>query len=207
MSATYSDESFESLFSGEGERKYLTPDERKRFHDALPIIENAAERCFVEFIFWTGCRIREALEMVYQRVNIESASVAIRSIKKRGKNKDKHFRIVPVPECYIASLDRVLGVSKALRDETADHNARLWRFGRQKGGKLVKKVMAAAAIFGIRATSRGLRHTFGVFCILRGVPELRLQRYMGHSSLRTTSIYTQLVGMEDRQILARTWEF
>lgn len=207
VNTTYSNESFESLFSDTGERKYLNADERKRFYQALPVIENLAERAFVEFIFWTGCRISEALEMVYQRVNVESASVALKSKKKRGKLKNKHFRIVPVPRDFMTFLDKALGVSEILSDELADHTRQLWYFKRKKGGKLVEKAMIKAAIFGIRATSRGLRHTFGVHCILKGVPEIRLQRYMGHSKLRSTAKYVQLVGMEDREILSRTWVF
>lgn len=205
MRQAFSDEAFQSLFSDDGERKYLNMDERKRFYKALPVIKDITERCFVEFLFWTGCRISEALEMVYQRVNLEGFSVAIRSKKKRGKYKNKVFRIVPIPDFYMTVFDKALGISKILKNELADHTMRLWPFGRKKGGDLVKKVMHAATIFGLRATSRGLRHTFGVFCILKGVPEVRLQKYMGHSSLRTTAIYTALVGMEDREILARTW--
>ena len=206
VNQTHSVENFQSLFSETGERKYLNPDERKRFYEALPVIDDLSERAFVEFLFWTGCRISEALEMIYQRINVESACVAIQSKKKRGKLKNRHFRVVPVPEQFIEDIDKALSVSLVLQNRFANHTRKLWNFRRKKGGKLVKRVMSAAAIFGIRATSRGLRHTFGVFCILKGVPELRLQTYMGHANLRTTSIYTQLVGMEDRTILSRTWE-
>lgn len=195
-----------TLFSDEGERKYLNADERSRFYRALDVIKDSSERSFVELIFWTGCRISEALHLTYLRINVEGASVVFQTLKQHGKNKGKRFRIVPVPGDFMRILDEACGVLNVLQHHCMQHSMRLWPFGRKKGLGLVQKVMREAMIYGRRATARGLRHTFGVTCIMRGVPELRLQIYMGHASLRTTSIYTQLVGMEDRSILSRTWE-
>jgi integrase/recombinase XerD len=65
--------------------------------------------------------------------------------------------------------------------------------------------MSKAGISGPRATPRGLRHSFGVHCILNGIPELRLQDWMGHTSLSTTSIYAKAIGAEDRYLIKRIW--
>jgi site-specific recombinase XerD len=49
--------------------------------------------------------------------------------------------------------------------------------------------MAAAGIAGSHAMPRGLRHSFGVNAFQSNVPPHLVHRWLGHASLRTTSIY------------------
>ncbi len=195
-----------SLFSDEGERKYLNSKERKRFWRSRKIIADKSERTFVELIFFTGCRISEALQLVVMRVNVEDSFVVFRTLKQHGEHKGKRFRIVYLPRNFMRRLNRVHNILKTQLDEAADQYRRLWTFGRQKGWRLIKAVMKKAKIFGIRATPKGLRHTFGVNSILRGAPLISLQVWMGHQSLKTTSIYLKVMGAEDRAFAKRTWK-
>ena len=195
-----------TLFTHLGERKYLDASERKRFYKALTVIRDKYERCFIELIFWTGCRISEALGLVVLRVNVEECFVVFQTLKQHGKSKGQKYRIVHVPSRFMKRFNRVHSIDMAQADQKADLSRRLWRFGRQKGWRLVKQVMTEAGIFGVRATPRGLRHSFGVHCILSGVPAMRLQEWMGHSDIRTTSIYVRIVGVEDRDLMKRFWK-
>lgn len=194
-----------TLFTGAGERKYLNAAERKRFYEALPAIEEPGERTFCETLFWTGCRPSEALALDLMRVNVEDCFLVFRTLKKRGANKGRSFRIVPVPRSFMTRLDAIHGILNAQMKQGVDLLVRLWSFGRQKGWRLVGQVMQRAGIFGIRACARGLRHSFGVHAIISGTPETKLQRWMGHSSLRITAIYVNLIGPEDRAIAKRMW--
>ena len=205
MNATYNDDPVMSLFSNRGERKYLNKEERKRFYKSRKMIKDLHERTFVELLFWTGCRISEALNLILMRVNVEDSCVVFQTLKQHGKKKGTTFRIVHVPRKFMKRLNKVHGIVRTLRDALADHSKRLWRFGRQKGWRLVKGIMTKASIFGIRATPKGLRHTFGVHCILCGIPETRLQDWMGHANLRTTSIYVTVAQREDRGFARKTW--
>lgn len=194
-----------TLFTGSGERKYLNAAERKRYFEALPVINEPCERTFCETLFWTGCRPSEALALDFMRVNVEDCFLVFQTLKKRGANKGRSFRIVPVPRSFMTRLNRIHGILDVQMSKGANLLARLWSFGRQKGWRLVGEVMHRARIFGIRACARGLRHSFGVHAILCGVPETKLQRWMGHSSLRITGIYLNLIGPEDRAIATRMW--
>jgi len=205
MHARQTSHSGMSLFSGEGERKYLNSTERKRFYKALPVIEELSERIFCETIYWTGCRPSEALQLDVMGVNVEGAFLVFRTLKKHGPNKSKHFRIVPVPREFIKRLDRIHDINKTQVCKSGNQLRRLWRFGRQKGWRLIRAVMNKAKIFGMRACARGLRHSFGIHAILCGVPETRLQCWLGHSSLTTTAIYVNAMGAEDRAIAKRMW--
>lgn len=194
-----------SLYSIAGERKYLTSAERKRFYKALPILTCPKERSFVEMIYWTGCRPCEALSMSPLQIQCDEGCAVIRSAKKRGRLKGRHFRTVPLPEHFLRRLDRAHDLLTLQSRENAEA-VRLWPFGRTKGWRLVKTVMATAGISGIQSSARGLRHTMGVHAIITNVPETRLQSWLGHASLATTAIYVNATGPEDRAIASRMWQ-
>jgi integrase/recombinase XerD len=85
---------------------------------------------------------------------------------------------------------------------------RLWSMSRTTAYRLVKRVMERAGIEGAQATGKGLRHAFGV-AMLTGktpMPLHLLAQVMGHSSSSTTEIYTQLVGVERRQVVMNAWK-
>lgn len=206
MIAAHSDTNSMSLFSDQGERKYLNSRERKRFYKALDVLEKQSERTFCETIFWTGCRPSEALQLDVQRVDVQDAFIVFRTLKKRGGNAGKHFRMVPIPKRFAKLLDKVHRILRTQKQRGANPFRPIWSFGRQTGWRLIKTVMEAAKIFGIRACARGLRHSFGIHAILARVPETRLQSWMGHASLKTTAIYVQAAGAEDRTFAKLMWK-
>jgi len=193
-----------TLFTQKGERKYLNSVERSRYYTSLNIINCEIERSFCEMLFWTGCRPVEALMMTTASIDIDSGSVIIRSAKKRGALKNNHFRSVPLPRGFIKRLDQIHSIQDAQCKVDAIHQP-LWEFARTKGWRLIKLVMNDAQLFGIKACARGLRHSLGIHAITKHVPETRLQCWLGHSSLETTSIYVNAVGAEDRLLASRMW--
>ena len=194
-----------SLYTQVGERKYLTSDERKRFLDALPVLADPTERTFCEMIHWTGCRPSEARALTAINIDIETNMIIIRSLKKRGEMRGRHFRPVPVPPDFVARLDAVHGLRTA-QYAPDRRERRLWLFGRTKGWKLVRAVMTEAGLSGAKGCARGLRHALGVHAAIKHVPEARLQSWLGHASLETTSIYLDACGPEDHAIAKRMWE-
>lgn len=195
-----------SLYTQIGERKYLTSAERQRFLEALPVIANPAERTYCEIIHWTGCRPSEALALTAINIDLEANVVVIRSLKKRGELRGRHFRPVPVPPGFVARLDTVHDLQSAQREGGQAREQRLWPFGRTKGWKLVRSVMEEAGLTGAKGCARGLRHALGVHAAIKHVPESRLQTWLGHASLETTSIYLDASGPEDHAIARRMWE-
>lgn len=187
-----------SLYSTSGQRKYLTPVERTRFIAAAFSCPRPELKSLCLTLAFTGCRISEALALRAGAIEADEGSVAIRSLKKRS-----HVvivREVPIPPLCVATLRRVHGLAQARPD------ARLWPWSRSRAWQLVKSVMDQAGIAqGIHATPKGLRHGFGLHAIRSGVPINLVQRWLGHASMTTTSIYLQAVGTEEREIAARMW--
>lgn len=194
-----------TLFTETGERKYLSAAERARFLAALPILDCPRERTFCEMLFWTGCRPSEALALTPANIDLDGAVVIVRSLKKRGKRKGRHFRPIPVPRAFMRRLDAVHDLRAAQAGpDSADHE-RLWPFSRTTAWERTRRVMRAAGISGARACANGLRHAYGVHAALASVPETRIKKWLGHDDLATTEIYLDMAAPEDRTIARRMW--
>lgn len=189
------------LFDGNGQRKYLTGEERQRFHDAARRQTSYEVMTFCLFLYWTGCRISEALAILRSRVDFESKAVTIESLKKRRRGV---FRQVPLPEAFLRELDQVHRLRKPKRGEKCQ-DWRLWEWSRRTATRRVEEVMAAAGIEGIQATAKGLRHAFAIECLQKGIPLNLASKWLGHASLTTTAIYANALGEEERMIAARLW--
>jgi integrase len=182
------------LFDASGERKYLTPAQRQEF---LRAAEKAAPDVltFCGTLAHAGCRISEALALTGTRVDTSAGVLVLESLKKRRKGV---FRAVPVPTDFLLTLDSV-------HDLAALGNARLWRWSRTTAWRRVKEVMETAAIHGLYATPKGVRHGFGINATASEVPLNMTQKWMGHSRLETTAIYANAVGPEERKLAERMW--
>ncbi|NWM20150.1 site-specific integrase, partial [Escherichia coli] len=58
---------------------------------------------------------------------------------------------------------------------------------------------------GPMACCKGLPHWFGIRAASKSVPPNLIQRWMGHASPDTTSIYLDAVGVEEREFAKRMW--
>jgi integrase len=182
------------LFDQRGRRKYLTQDERQRFiSNALMREPDVKAFCIV--LAFTGCRLSEALELTWGQVDSVAGEIVIRSLKKR---RNDVYRPVPVPMVVLALINDGPPRLK-------NPNNRIWPWCRATGWKRVKEVLATAKIAGPYASPKGLRHGFAIAAIHSCVPLSLVQRWLGHSNIATTAIYTQVMGEEERALAKRIW--
>lgn len=186
-----------SLFTMAGQRKYLSPDERRRFLATASSQTRPEVRTFCMVLAHSGCRISEALSLTLSAFDLAEGFVAIRCLKKRGRTPI--VREVPLPPDVISALRLVHGADPS-------STKRLWPWSRSRAWQIVKAVMADAGTEGgPHASPKGLRHGFGLHAIRSGVPINLVQRWLGHASINTTAIYLQAMGREEREIAARMW--
>jgi integrase/recombinase XerD len=180
-----------------GERKYLNREERKAFKKAAIYMEPKI-RTFCLMIYYTGCRLGEALEITPDRLDYDGCRVLLRTLKQNRKNPDRpdRYRLVELPFEYIATLESCFKARTRKGGKTG--NKRLWDFTDRTGQNYIKKVMNAAEITGKKASSRGLRHSMGVMLALDKVPLNVIQDILGHKFPESTQIYMQVLG-EDRR--------
>jgi integrase/recombinase XerD len=183
------------LYDRKGQRKYLTPAQRQGF---LGAARKAAPdvRTFCETLAHTGSRLSEALALTASRVDVGAGVLVLESLKKRRRGI---YRVVPVPPAFLRTLQEV-------HDLPALGDLRLWDWSRTTGWRRVKEVMEAADIRGLCASPKGVRHAFGIKAVTSEVPLNMTQKWLGHSRISTTSIYTDAIGPEEQRIAERMWE-
>jgi integrase/recombinase XerD len=188
-----------TLHTPAGGRKYLNAAERRRFAAAAGTMP-AEIRVFCLLLMWSGCRISEALAVTPLAVDREAGTVSFLTLKRRGTVV---VRQVPVPMEVLEDLSSVFDLP--LRVRCPIGGAPLWSWSRTTGWRYVKQAMERAAISGAAATPKGLRHAFGV-AAFQSVPSHIVQRWLGHASLRTTAIYGNVTGEEEREFARRVWD-
>ena len=189
-----------SLFGQSGNRKYLNAAEWRRFLESVQSLP-PDERLFCLTLAWTGARISETLSLTPAAIDLESGVANINTLKRR---KRIVIRQVPLPDDILRELDRVYQLRHRQRDIQLALD-RLWHWSRTTAWRRVKKVMATAGIAGLPAMPKGLRHAFGVKAFQSNIPPHLVQRWLGHASLRTTSIYGDVIGPDERAFAARLW--
>jgi integrase len=189
-----------SLFELSGGRKYLNAAERSRFAKAAARAETDI-RLFCFTLSLTGGRISEVLALTPIAFDLDACTVTIHTLKRR---RPGIIRQVPVPRWLVEGLDRAFDIRKRQRDPV-QATRRLWRWSRTTAWRRVKEVMAIAGVTRTAAMPKGLRHGFGVNAIATLVPQNLLQRWLGHASPKTTAIYCDVSGSEERDIARRMW--
>jgi integrase/recombinase XerD len=184
-----------SLLNVEGSRKYLTETERKRFLVAVKTLPPKI-RTYCLTVLYTGGRRAEVLNIRKRDVDRVENEVAINSIKKRVYKNE--FRRVPVPSDLIESLDMVFDLGRGKQDD------RLWKVTPRQAARWVDTAFKVAGID--NQSVKTLRHTFGITCVLKGVPLTTIQDMLGHEDLKTTAIYSRPMGEEKKALLRKMWE-
>lgn len=189
------------LHSLRGERKYLTSAERGRFLVSASRIR-AADQLLCLTLAWSGGRISEVLNLTAASFDLDRGVAAIVTLKRRRPGV---VREVVLPPALVVALDAHF----QLRRRQADPDLaglRLWPCCRQTGWRIVKRLMTAAGVPPSAAMPKGLRHGFAVAALQALVPAPLVQRWLGHASLRTTAIYADVVGDEERLFAGRMWQ-
>ncbi|MBK1857785.1 tyrosine-type recombinase/integrase [Cerasicoccus arenae] len=172
----------------QGRRKYLTPDERRIFFNHTKTL-STRNRLFCQTLYYTGCRLSEALALGEFSADVEGKVITFKTLKRHGH---EHQRSVPVPNEHVKEV-RSLGKCP-------------FPYSRTTAWRIIKKAMAGAGINGPQATPRGLRHGFAIKCATENAVISKIQVWMGHASPMTTMIYLDAVGAEERDFIRRTWD-
>lgn len=177
-------------YDPDGKRKYLTREEGVVFLRAARKLD-LPSRLLCETLYYTGCRISEALAL--ELTDVDEGTLRIACLKKRKKPETRR---VPTPAALLEELRKLPALSGSVK---------LWPQSRTTAWRIVKTAMGTAGIQGIQASPKGLRHGFGVRAAMGKVPVNVIQRWMGHADPNTTSIYLAVRDDEERELIKRTW--
>ncbi len=150
------------------------------------------DHCLLEFIYATGTRLSEALDMKVNSVNLDDNTAMVKS----GKG-DKD-RLVIMSGHVASELTTYL----TKRRTTSEY-----LFPSRSGGRLSSRyVQSMVARYAAKAgiprsvTPHVLRHTFATHMLESNVDIRSIQELLGHSSLATTQIYTHVTSDRLRRL-------
>lgn len=182
------------LLNYEGKRKYLNQEERLRYFNST-LKKEPRIQLFSLMLIYTGARISEVLSLKKQNIDFSDRTVIIETLKKRRKGV---FRQIPLPDPFLDKLRRF--------SKSAIHSdSKLWNFSRRTATRYISYIMSDAKISGPHASSKGLRHSFAINCVMKDIPLNLIQKWMGHSHISTTSIYLNFTSLEERKIAKKMW--
>ncbi len=172
-----------------GQRKYLNQAEREVFFYLADKL-TPDKRAFCQVLYFTGCRISEALSLTSENIDLADQVIIIETLKRRRAGL---YRAIPVPPVLLTEL------------KSMSESGQLFDFSRTGAWRIVKSIMSDAGIHGTHATAKGLRHGFGIAHAAQNTPLNLIQKWLGHASSETTKVYLDAVGEEERSFAMRVW--
>lgn len=137
---------------------------------------------FSMFIF-AGLRKSELLKLQLTDVDVDNLTIFVR----QGKgNKD---RIIPISYTLAESLKRYLIARKRLHKTCPAFFVTFNRNTRYTSAGLMRLVAQIRHASGLKFSVHKLRHTFATLMLEGGCDIYSLSRMMGHSDIKTTTIY------------------
>lgn len=190
------------IYDANNQRLYINADERRRFLDVSRSFP-AKVRSLCLVLAFTGCRISEALALERRDIQLTEQLIAFRTLKRRQQHI---IREVPLPFEVINEIAAIHTLTPPLNDTCN----LLWHkqhspVHRSTAYRWIKKVMSKAGIVGVHATPKGLRHGYGIQATRARIPTHMLQKWMGHSSMNTTTIYATASGPEELYLAIKMW--
>jgi len=146
----------------------------------------------MKFLLRTGARIDEALMVRPIDINIELNTITLITLKKKEKDVKRTIPLHPDLKTDIMQYYLEYNINKKSEE-------RLFNITRQSVDLFFKKMQKD---LGFKIHAHKFRHTFAVKAILNGVPINILQKWLSHSSIFITSIYTDITGMNTSQFMS-----
>lgn len=152
------------------------------------------DRALLELLYSTGARISEAVGLVVDDLELDPA---LAEVRLRGKG-DKQ-RVVPVGSFAVAAVEAYLVRGRPALAATGKGTAALFLntrgapMSRQSAWTVLRTAAQRAGIARADTVSpHTLRHSFATHLLAGGADVRVVQELLGHTSVTTTQIYTQV---------------
>ena len=178
----------------------LTPEEvdellEQPARKSTPVAQR--DKAMLELAYHTGMRVTELVSLDVGHVALESDPVTVRGI---GKGDQERALVLPQ-----AAVDELRQYIFHVRPKMVRNRNEGALFVNRRGGRLtrqgfwliLKNYAREAGLDGI--TPHTLRHTYATHMLSGGMPLRNVQEALGHASISTTQIYTQLTDQQKRE--------
>ena len=169
------------------------------YNDLLEIINESSktkdgvrDRLIIEMLYATGVRVSELVNIKYDNIDFDNKRIIV-----TGKGNKQ--RIVYFGDYALEILNEYI--------KTHDRNKDNYLFTNSKGGKItdrgiryiIDNIMSQLSVK-THVTPHVLRHTFATDMLNNGCDIKVVQELLGHSSLRTTEVYTHVTNERLKEV-------
>ena len=156
---------------------------------------DARDRALLEFLYGTGARASEAVDLDLSDLDLEDATALL-----TGKGNKQ--RMVPLGGPAVAVLGEWLEYRLELgpRNDAVFTNLRGGRLTRQTVFDVVKKAASRAGLDPVEVSPHVLRHSAATHMIEAGADIRTVQEMLGHANVSTTQVYTRVTPGHLREI-------
>ncbi|MBN8689921.1 MAG: tyrosine-type recombinase/integrase [Armatimonadetes bacterium] len=158
--------------------------------------ESLRDRALFELLYGAGLRITEALELRLDQIRLDEKAISVTG--KRGKT-----RWLPLPELTADWVAKYLELGRPQLVVRPTSRFILSNRGAELSRVMAYKILAQyQRLAGIDAhvSPHILRHSYAVHLLRNGADLRAVQELLGHESIATTQVYTQLDMEEVRRI-------
>jgi site-specific recombinase XerD len=159
----------------------LSVDEVQRMFDAC---ENKKHKLILALLYSCSLRVSELINLKW--VHVDRERMIINIIQAKGK-KDRQ---VGLNQKLIELM--ILYFREFKSHEYVFNGQNSLQYSERSVGEVVKQLAAKAGIKSKRVYTHLLRHTSATHMVEKGVDINLIQKLLGHSSVKTTNIYTHI---------------
>ncbi len=164
------------------------------------IVLQARDKAIIAILYFCGLRRSEAVGLNFEDVNLETATVHV----KHGKGYKE--RLVPIHKDNLNYLedymfDSRIELTKDSQEKAFFISKRKTRMNGQSMLLRLKKMQELTDNLTLRTknlTLHTLRHSIATHLLQNGMDLEQISRFLGHSSLESTQIYTHLVEEQEK---------
>ena len=150
--------------------------------------------CVIELLFMTGMRISELCELHQDSIDLSKGII-------RVYGKGAKERIIPIGNTNVLQLLREYGEEF---EKEIEGNFFVNRYGEPLSTQTVRLMIqhyTKAAGIEQHITPHMIRHSFATLLLEKGVDIRVIQQLLGHASIVTTQIYTNVASEQKKKIL------
>ncbi|NVJ65918.1 MAG: tyrosine-type recombinase/integrase [Gammaproteobacteria bacterium] len=161
------------------------------------------QKLLLELLWATGARVSELLALTPERYyfNGYRQFIVLDTLKRRGRPKKK--AIQRSPKRYIPICDEVL--SQKIRSFLAINKfrkgERIFKVQRQTVNRWIKACAEKGGGAPFSISSHTFRHSFAIHLLLHGRPLKYVSKLLGHSSVKSTEIYNNVLTFDGAHLM------
>lgn len=184
---------------------FLNYDQVIRFFEQPDVstLHGFRDRCIMEIFYSSGLRVSEL-------IGLNRADFDAKNLRLRVRGKGKKERVIPITKTAADYLTRYLEHPERCFIEEDEAAIFLNKFGKRLTIRSVdrkfEEYLQSSGLSG-KVTPHTIRHTIATHWLEKGMDLKTIQTLLGHSSLATTTIYTQVSIRLKRAVYKNTHPF